>query len=52
MRLSLKKTMVLLFLLTASFSLSFSAIKKEYIWPKGKMPDRIWDFLTKKKLNL
>ena len=44
--------MVLVFLPTASFSLSFSAIKKEYIWPKGKIPDRIWHFLTKKKFNL
>ncbi len=39
MKQSLKKTTVLIFLLTASLTLSFSAVKKEYLWPKGKMPD-------------
>ena len=29
----------LTFLLAAFFSLSFASVKKEYLWPKGKMPD-------------
>ncbi|HCC87677.1 MAG TPA: alpha/beta hydrolase, partial [Prevotella sp.] len=26
-------------MLTAICTISFSAVKKEYLWPKGKMPD-------------
>ncbi len=33
------RTTVLAFMLTAICTISFSAVKKEYLWPKGKMPD-------------
>ena len=35
----IQKLTVLTFLLTVYVAFSFAAVKKEYLWPKGKMPD-------------
>ncbi len=37
---NIRKLTALLFLLVAFLPLSFASVKKEYLWPKGKMPDR------------